>query len=117
MATMPPPIAEVLREAPLAEIEATLVPFLAVLKNGDGAAPASRLELDRARPGREDRVVATEAGAVSRPEAGAALAHDDLATADLLAREDLDPKHVGVGFTTVAAGAESLLMSHRPNPF
>ena len=74
-----------------------------VLKDRDGAALAGALELDRPRPSREDRVVAAEAGAVAGPEAGAALADDDLAAGDLLAGENLDPKHLGVGFASVAA--------------
>src|SRR5690349_8396971 len=86
---------------------------LSVLQDGDRAALAARFEIHRPRAGGEDRVVATEANAVAGPEAGAALADDDLAAGDLLAREDLDPEHVGVGFAAVAAGAESLLVRHR----
>ena len=49
-------------------------------------------------------------------EAGAALAHDDLAAGDLLAGEDLHAEALGVGVAAVARRAESLLMSHRSPP-
>jgi very-short-patch-repair endonuclease len=78
----------------------------------DHAAAAAGGELDRTGAGGEDRVVAAEAGAVARAEAGATLADDDLAAADLLAREDLDPEHLRIRVATVAARAESLLVSH-----
>ena len=57
------------------------------------------------RPGArcEDRVVAPDAGSIAGPEAGAALAHDDLAAADPLAGEDLDPEHLGVRVAPVTA--------------
>src|SRR4029079_16896587 len=66
---------------------------------------------------REDRVVAAEAGALARPETGAALADDDLAAGHLLAGEDLAPEHLRVGVAAVAAGAEAFLMSHLRPPF
>jgi hypothetical protein len=69
----------------------------------DDAALAGLVEIDHARAGGEDRVVATEAGAVARAEAGAPLAHDDLASANLLAGEDLDPQVLGVRVAPVAA--------------
>ena len=58
--------------------------------------------------GGEDRVVAAEAGAVARAEAGAALADDDLAAADLLAGEDLHPE---------VFGFESRPLRLEPSPF
>src|SRR6201999_8460 len=61
---------------------------------------------------RIDRVVATDARAGARLEAGAALAHDDLAARDGLAREDLHAEALGVRVAAVAAGAEALLMCH-----
>src|SRR5690348_4105491 len=88
------------------------LPQLAVGENRDRPPLAGRLEVDRARAGGEDRVVAADAYALAGPEAGAALADDDLAAGDFLTGEDLDPQHVGVGFATVAAGAESFLVRH-----
>src|SRR4051794_24536907 len=86
----------------------------ALLAGGDRdrAALAAGLEFDHAGAGREDRMIAAEPGAVARPEARAALAHDDLAAADLLAGEYLHPEVLGVRVAPVAAGAESLLVSH-----
>src|SRR6478752_4857293 len=83
-----------------------------VLQDADGAALAGRFEVDGPCSGGEDRVVAAEAGSLAGPEAGAALADDDLAAGHLLAGEDLDPEHLQVRFATVAAGAESFLVSH-----
>src|SRR5689334_15466446 len=47
--------------------------------DADRAARAGRPEGDAARAGGEDGVVAAQAGALAGPEAGAALADDDLA--------------------------------------
>jgi hypothetical protein len=80
--------------------------------DGDRAAGVAGRELDRARAGGEDRVVAAEAGALAGAEAGAALADDDLAASDLLAGKDLDAEHLRVRIATVAARAESLLVRH-----
>src|SRR3954452_2157679 len=77
----------------------------------DASAPAV-LELHRARPRGEDRVVLADAHALARLEAGPALAHDDLASVHDLAGEDLHAEALGVRVAPVAAGAESLLMSH-----
>src|SRR3954447_26865215 len=87
------------------------VPFL-ILQDADRAALAGGAEVDSAGSGGEDSVVAAEAGALAGPEAGAALADDDLAAGHLLAGEDLDPEHVRVGFAAVAARAEAFLMRH-----
>jgi hypothetical protein len=72
----------------------------------------ARLELDQARAGGEDGVVAPEAGALAGAEPRAALAHDDLAAAHALAGEHLHPQVLGVGVTPVPAGAKSLLVRH-----
>src|SRR6187200_1173717 len=87
------------------------VPFL-VLEDADSTTLAGRLEINRALAGGEDRVVAADTDAVAGPEAGAALADDDLAAADALAGEDLDAEHVRVRFAAVAAGAEAFLVRH-----
>ncbi len=58
-----------------------------------------------------------DADAVAGPEAGAALADDDLAAVDPLAGEDLDPEHLRVRVAAIAAGSESLLMSHPSSPY
>src|SRR5688572_5457677 len=71
---------------------AALLPF----EDRDRPALAGRLEVDGAGAGREDRVVAAEAGALAGAEAGAALADDDLAAADGLAGEDLHTEHLRV---------------------
>src|SRR5439155_5940168 len=86
------------------------------LVDADDATFARRPERHCPRPRREDRVVAADARAVAGPEARAALAHDDLAAADRLAREDLDPEHLRVRVAAVAARAKSLLMSHLSPP-
>ena len=69
-------------------------------------------ELHRAGPGGEDRVVLADAHAVAGLEAGAALAHDDLAAGDRLAGEHLHAEALRVGVAAVTARSESLLMSH-----
>src|SRR5262245_44793374 len=69
-----------------------------VLDDRDRATLARRLELDDPLGRGEDRVVAAEAGALAGPEAGAALADDDLAAGHLLPGEDLDAEHLGIGF-------------------
>src|SRR3954454_23068853 len=82
---------------------------LLAVDDADRAAPAGRLERHDPRPRGEDRVVAAEAGAIAGPEAGAALADDDLAAVDALPGEHLDAEHLRVRVATVAAGAEPLL--------
>src|SRR3954449_7733819 len=82
-------------------------------EDGDDAAAAAGLEVHATGPGGEDRVVLADAGALARLEARAALAHDDLAARHDLAREHLHAEALGVAVASVAAGAESLLMSHR----
>src|ERR1035441_7075095 len=77
----------------------------------DAPAPACA-ELHGARGPRVERVVFADAHAGARLEAGAALAHDDLAAGDALAGKGLDAQALGVGVTAVAARAEPLLMSH-----
>src|SRR2546421_11855078 len=61
-------------------------------------------ELDHTGAGGEDRVIAADAGAVTGPEAGAALADDDLAAGHLLAGEHLHAEELRVRVATVAAG-------------
>ena len=85
---------------------------LVVRDDGDAALAALRAELDRSRARGEDRVVLADAGAVARLEAGAALADDDLAAGHGLAGEHLHAEALRVRVAAVAAGAESLLMSH-----
>src|SRR5919205_2452299 len=82
----------------------------------DHAAAAAGLELHDARRLGVDRVVLADAHAVTRLEAGAALAHDDLAAGHGLAGEDLHAEALGVGVAAVAAGAEALLVRHLPLP-
>src|SRR5215211_2720628 len=92
---------------------ATSVGEALALGDGDNPPAARRLELDRAGPRREDRVVAADARPVTGTEPGSALAHDDLAPADALAGEDLDPEHLRVRVAAVATRSKSLLMRHR----
>src|SRR5581483_1420966 len=82
----------------------------------DHAAPAATLELNHPRAGGEDRVVAPEAGALAGPEAGAALANDDLAAAHALACEDLDAEHLRVRVAAVPARSKPLLVRHYRSP-
>src|SRR4051812_12214229 len=77
----------------------------------DAAAAAAR-ELDDARAARVERVILADPDALTGLEAGAALAHDDLAAADGLAGERLDPEELRVGVAAVAGGAEALLVCH-----
>ena len=85
--------------------------------DGDDAAAAAFAEVDRARGAGVDRVVLADADAVARLEAGAALAHDDLAAGDGLAGEDLHAEALGVRVAAVAGGAEAFLMCHEvPSP-
>src|SRR5207244_4134841 len=76
----------------------------------------ARLELHAAGARREDRVVLADPDAVARLEAGAALAHDDLAAAHGLAGEHLHAEALGLRVAPVAARAEPLLMSHPSSP-
>src|SRR5205823_12994035 len=78
----------------------------------DHPAGAAALELDRARGAGVDRVVLADADPVARLEAGAALAHDDLAAGHGLTGEHLHAKALGVRVAAVARGAEALLMRH-----
>src|SRR4051794_38548157 len=87
-----------------------------VLQNANRPPLAGGAEVHFAGTRREDRVIAPEPGALARPELGPALAHDDLAAADLLARENLHAQHLRVRFAAVATGAQPLLMSHRSPP-
>src|SRR3954452_22139878 len=85
--------------------------------DGDGAPAPALSELHDPGPAGVDRVVGADAGTIAGPEAGPALAHDDLAAGDDLTREHLDAEALGVGVAAVAAGAEALLMRHRsPSP-
>src|SRR5829696_3448579 len=81
----------------------------------DAAAATGRELHDAGRLG-EEGVVAAHADAVAGLEARAALPDDDLAAGDDLAGEHLHAEALGVRVAAVAAGAESLLMSHwRPS--
>src|SRR3954453_12235538 len=78
----------------------------------DGPPAAAPGEDDGARGPGVDRVVLADARAVAGPEAGAALADDDLAAGDALAREHLHAEALGVRVAAVPRGAESLLVRH-----
>src|SRR3954464_5570345 len=80
--------------------------------DGDHAPAPAVLELNGAGPRGEDRVVLADADALARLEAGPALAHDDLAAGHDPAREDLHAEPLRIRVASVAARAESLLMSH-----
>src|SRR5258708_46204 len=82
------------------------------LNDRDGAALAARLELDRAVLVREDRVVASEAGARAWAEPRPALAHEDHARLHRLSGEDLDAEHLRIRVAAVPRGAESFLVCH-----
>src|SRR5271166_5915061 len=86
--------------------------LLGVGQHADHATAPAAGELHGACGARVERVVFADADAGARLEAGAALAHDDLAAGDGLAGERLDAQPLGVGVATVAARAEPLLMSH-----
>src|SRR4051812_23878099 len=86
--------------------------LLAGGQHGDHAPAPAVLELDGAGPRGEDRVVLADAHALARLEAGAALAHDDLAATHDLAGEHLHAEPLRVRVAAVAAGAESLLVRH-----
>src|SRR3954464_8781511 len=83
-------------------------------KDGYDPAAAPGLEVHASCAGREDRVVLADPGPLAGLEAGAALAHDDLAAGHDLAREHLHSEALGGRVAPVAAGAESLLVSHEP---
>src|SRR3954471_15628163 len=84
----------------------------AVGRHGHDPAAAADRELDGARRAGVQRVVAAHADAVAGLEAAAALADDDLAAGDGLAREHLDAEALGVRVTAVAGRAEALLVCH-----
>src|SRR3954453_23690892 len=90
--------------------------LVALREDRDGPALPGVLEVHDARAAREDRVVAADAGTLAGVEARAALADDDLTAGDLLAGEHLHAEALGVRVATVAAGAESLLMSQSCSP-
>src|SRR5215208_6471158 len=85
---------------------------LGLAVDADQPTLAARLELDDARAGGEDRVVAADTGARSGAKARSALAHDDLATAHALAGEHLHAEHLRVRIAAVAARPQSLLVRH-----
>src|SRR6185312_1344799 len=94
----------------------TVFPRLLAVDDRDRAAAPPGLELHDAGSLGEDRVVAADADSVAGAEAGAALAHDDLAAVHGLPGEHLDPEHLRIGVTAVPARSEPLLMSHRSAP-
>ena len=65
---------------------------------------------------REEGVVATQADVLAGVEAGAELAHQDVAGADGLAVTALDTPVLRVGVAAVPGRALSLLMSHSGSP-
>mgnify|MGYP006883611496 CR=1 FL=1 len=79
---------------------------------GDPEEALALAELDGAGGQGEQGVVATDANVLAGVELGAALADDDGACVHGAAAEDLDAQALGVGITTVAAGALSLLVCH-----
>src|SRR5262245_6313059 len=87
-----------------------------VRQDRDHAAAPALGELDRARAARVERVVLADPDTVAGLEAGAPLAHDDLAAGHDLAGEDLDAEALGVGVAPVAGGAEALLVCHYSSP-
>src|SRR5262245_9871481 len=60
----------------------------------------------------EDRVVATDPGAVARTESRPALSHEDHPGLDLLTGEDLHAEHLRVRVASVARRAESFFVRH-----
>ncbi len=82
----------------------------------DEALVAGAAELDGSVAEREDRVVATEAGARAGAELRAALADDDHARLHGLAGEDLDAESLRLRVATVPRGAETLLVCHQESP-
>ena len=74
----------------------------------DGAAAMALGELHRPRALGEDGVVAAEAGAVARLEAGAALANDDLAAVTVWPAKTFTPRRLAL---------ESRPLREEPSPF
>src|SRR5687768_15005628 len=70
------------------------------------------LEGDHAVDEREERVVLPLADVDAGPEAGAALAHEDVAGQNLLTAEALDAEILGIGVATVLGRASTFFMSH-----
>src|ERR1043165_7748134 len=69
-------------------------------------------EFHRAGHEREEGVVLAHAHAVTRPELGAALAHDDRTGVDRFAAELLHAETAARGVAPVARGAAGFLVSH-----
>src|SRR5690606_17831403 len=61
---------------------------------------------------REQRVVLAPADILARVEAGAALAHDDRASADGLAAVGLDAEHLRLRIAAVPGGTAALFLCH-----
>src|SRR5579875_3789702 len=72
------------------------------LLDRDDAALAAAVELHDARRLGEDRVVLADADTVTRMEAGAALAHDDLAAGHGLTGEHLDAEPLCVRVAAIS---------------
>ena len=85
--------------------------------DADDPAPAPDAELDGARCGGEQRVVAATPDVVAGMEMGPALPDDDLACLDDLAAVPLDAQALGVGVAPVPGGRGTLLVSHRSSYF
>src|SRR5437762_13373145 len=85
-------------------------------QDADPPAAVAGREVHDPRALGEDRVVLAETNTLSGLEPRAALAHDDLAARHDLPGEHLDPKALGLRVAAVAAGSESLLMSHPRAP-
>src|SRR5262249_29877768 len=82
------------------------------LGDRDGALVARATELDHAFAQREDRVVPTDTRTGAWAETCPTLTDDDHAGLDLLSREDLHAKPLGLRIATVLRRAEALLVRH-----
>src|SRR5438874_6594302 len=82
----------------------------------EGTALVAGLERDLAVAKGEKGMVLAHADAFARIEFGAALTHDHVAAGDLLAAEQLDAQHLGVGVATVARRTACLFVCHTISP-
>src|SRR5665213_2442979 len=85
--------------------------------HGDiGAVQTLGHELDRAGGGGEQGMVPAEPDVFARPELGAALTDQDIASQHLLAAELLDAEALAGGVAPVARGAARFLVRHSESP-
>src|SRR5438874_11116073 len=89
-----------------------LNPLLGLVNDGNKATIATYPERHRSAARRKDRVVAADAGAVTRAELRPTLAHEDHPGLHVLAGENLHAEHLRVRVATVARRAESFLVCH-----